>query len=149
MIGNYDKCGFSLPGTGSFRGNENANPFAGEKGKIHFENEIRFETILFSHLKNKVIKALLETHPYEEVAYDFYALENNNSDIGFRLHREIYMILYHEDEFLKLVSSVFDAKGLRYSRPHGKLIRKVALCGGSGSIHFLSQGNLLQEPMHL
>ena len=82
VIGNYDKCGFSLPGTGSFRGNENTNPFAGEKGKLHFENEIRFETILFSHLKDKVTKALLEAHPYEEVAYDFYALENSNSGIG-------------------------------------------------------------------
>ena len=70
------------PGTGSFRGNENTNPFAGEKGKIHFENEIRFETVLFSHLKDKVIKALLAAHPYEEVAYDFYTLENNNIEAG-------------------------------------------------------------------
>ena len=58
------------------------NPFAGEKGKIHFEKEIRFETVLFSHLKEKVIKALLEVHPYEEVAYDIYALENDNIEVG-------------------------------------------------------------------
>ena len=50
--------------------------------KIHFENEIRFETILFSHLKEKVIKALLEVHPYEEVAYDIYALENEYAEAG-------------------------------------------------------------------
>ena len=77
VIGNYDQCGFTTSGTGSFRGNENTKPFVGEKGKIHFEKEIRFETILFSHLKDKVIKALLEVHPYEEVAYDIYALEND------------------------------------------------------------------------
>jgi dinuclear metal center YbgI/SA1388 family protein len=70
VIGNYDNCGFSSHGTGSFRGNENANPFAGEKGKTNFEKEIRFETVLFSHLKKKVITALLSVHPYEEVAYD-------------------------------------------------------------------------------
>ena len=60
VIGNYDNCGFATSGTGSFRGNEKTKPFLGEKGKIHFEKEIRFETILFSHLKDKVIKALLD-----------------------------------------------------------------------------------------
>ena len=64
VIGNYDQCGFTTSGTGSFRGNENTKPFLGEKGKIHFEKEIRFETILFSHLKDKVIKVLLDVHPY-------------------------------------------------------------------------------------
>ncbi len=44
-IGNYDYCGYSLEGTGSFRGDENTNPFVGEKGEIHYEKEIRFETI--------------------------------------------------------------------------------------------------------
>ena len=51
VIGNYDQCGFTVAGKGSFRAGENANPFAGETGKIHFENEIRLETVLFSHLK--------------------------------------------------------------------------------------------------
>ena len=132
VTGNYDKCGFSLSGTGSFRGNENSNPFAGEKGKIHLENEIRFETILFSHLRDKVTRALLEAHPYEEVAYDFYALENSNSGTGSgcvgKLHDPV-----SEEEFLSLVSSVFDARGLRYSKLTGKPVRNVALCGGSGS----------------
>jgi dinuclear metal center YbgI/SA1388 family protein len=65
VIGNYDQCGFATDGTGSFRGNESANPYAGKKGDMHLENESRFETILFSHLKEKVIRALLATHPYE------------------------------------------------------------------------------------
>ena len=60
VIGNYDQCGFTVDGKGSFRAGENANPFVGEKGKIHFENEIRLETVLFSHLKANVIKALLD-----------------------------------------------------------------------------------------
>ena len=49
VIGNYDQCGFTSSGTGSFRANASAKPFIGEKGKIHFEDEIRFETILFTH----------------------------------------------------------------------------------------------------
>jgi dinuclear metal center YbgI/SA1388 family protein len=132
VIGNYDKCGFSLSGTGSFRGNEHSAPFAGEKGKLHFENEIRFETILYSHLKGKVTKALLESHPYEEVAYDFYALENINSGIGSGCFGKFHDPM-PETEFLSLVSSVFDAPGLRYSKLTGKPVRNVALCGGSGA----------------
>jgi dinuclear metal center YbgI/SA1388 family protein len=132
VIGNYDKCGFATSGTGSFRGNEMTKPFRGEKGTIHYENEIRFETILFSHLKDKVTKALLEAHPYEEVAYDLYALENRNSEIGLGCVGEFHDPV-SENHFLKLVSSVFDAKGIRYSKPRGNPVRKVALCGGSGA----------------
>jgi dinuclear metal center YbgI/SA1388 family protein len=132
VTGNYDKCGFAATGTGSFRANENSKPFIGEKGKIHFEKEVRFETVLFSHLKDKVIKALLDIHPYEEVAYDIYTLENVNIDVGLGCIGEFNEAI-SEDNFLELVSSVFDAKGIRYSRQAGKPVRKVALCGGSGA----------------
>ena len=132
VIGNYDRCGFTTSWTGSYRGNESTKPFLGEKGKIHFEKEMRFETILFSHLKDKAIKALIEVHPYEEVAYDLYVLENMNIEIGLGCVGN-FPRKFSEDDFLKFVSSVFDAKGVRYSKPTGKPIRKVALCGGSGA----------------
>ena len=132
VIGNYDKCGFSGSGTGSFRSGEETHPFVGEKGKIHFENEIRFETVMFSHLKAKVVRALLEAHPYEEVAYDIYSLENENIVAGMGCTGEFEEHL-EEDALLKLISSVFGAKGIRYSKLTGKKIKKVALCGGSGA----------------
>ena len=77
-IGNYDYCGYTTEGTGSFRGNEEANPFTGERGEIHFENEIRFETVFPSWLERNIINALLQSHPYEEVAYDIYTLKPNS-----------------------------------------------------------------------
>jgi hypothetical protein len=132
VIGNYDNCGFFVEGTGSFRGGEDTNPFVGEKGKLHFEKEARFETVLFSHLKEKVIKALLEAHPYEEVAYDIYPLENNNVKIGMGCTGELSNPV-NEADFLHLVSEVFRAGGIRYSKLRNKMIRKVALCGGSGA----------------
>ena len=131
VTGNYDYCGFTASGSGSFRAGENARPFVGETGKIHFENEIRFETVLFSNLKEKVIKALLEAHPYEEVAFDIYQLENDDTMEGMgctgQLAEEIT-----ENDFLKLVSSVFNAGGVRYTKLTGRAIKKIALCGGSG-----------------
>jgi dinuclear metal center YbgI/SA1388 family protein len=132
VIGNYDNCGFSTSGTGSFKGNEKTNPFRGERGRMHFENEIRFETILFTHLRNNVIKALLETHPYEEVAYDLYSLENNNAEIGLGCVG-IFQEPVPEVDFLRLISSVFDARGIRHTDFTGRSVAKVALCGGSGA----------------
>ncbi|MBK9390625.1 MAG: Nif3-like dinuclear metal center hexameric protein [Bacteroidetes bacterium] len=132
VIGNYDYCGFVTHGTGSYRGNESTNPFAGEKGKLHFEKEIRFETILLSHLRGRVIRALLDSHPYEEVAYDIYSLENNNVDIGLGCTGELNDAA-GEKEFLELVRNIFGSKGLRHSKLTGKSIKKIALCGGSGA----------------
>jgi dinuclear metal center YbgI/SA1388 family protein len=132
VIGNYDRCGFSSPGTGSFRGNESTNPFAGERGKVHLAKEIRFETVLFSHLRDDVIKALLSAHPYEEVAYDIYKMENKNVDAGLGCQGELAAPVTGTD-FLKLVSAVFGAKGIRYSGLTGNSVKKVALCGGSGA----------------
>jgi dinuclear metal center YbgI/SA1388 family protein len=50
VIGNYDLCGYTVSGTGSFRGNDEANPFIGDKGIMSFEKEVRFETILTKKL---------------------------------------------------------------------------------------------------
>jgi dinuclear metal center YbgI/SA1388 family protein len=132
VIGNYDQCGYASSGTGSFRGNENTNPFVGEKGKIQFEKEVRFETILYSHLKNRVVKALLDSHPYEEVAYDLYSLENNNVDSGLGCVG-VYEEPLNEMDFLSLVAKRLDARGIKYSALTGKQVKKVAVCGGSGA----------------
>jgi dinuclear metal center YbgI/SA1388 family protein len=132
VIGNYDQCGFTVAGTGSFRANESAKPFIGEKGKLQSEKEIRFETILFTHIKEKVVKALLDAHPYEEVAYDLYSLENNNTEIGLGCVGNLPEPV-SEDNFLRIVHSAFDARGIRYSHLTGKMVNRVALCGGSGA----------------
>lgn len=131
VIGKYDCCSFVSQGTGSFRGGEETHPFAGEKGELHYEKEVRLETVLLSHLKGRVIKALLEAHPYEEVAYDIYSLENENIESGLGCTGELQKPM-DETDFLKFVSSVFSAKGIRYSQLTGRKIRKVALCGGAG-----------------
>jgi dinuclear metal center YbgI/SA1388 family protein len=81
-IGNYDNCSFTSSGYGSFRGDKNTNPFVGEKGNMHLEKEIRLETVLMSHIKDQVIEALKDSHPYEEVAYDLFSLENEYKEAG-------------------------------------------------------------------
>jgi dinuclear metal center YbgI/SA1388 family protein len=132
VIGDYNKCSFTVAGRGSYRAGDYANPFAGEIGKTHFENEIRLETVLFSHDKTGIIKALIDAHPYEEVAYDLYPLDNDNCDAGLGCTGEFDQPV-SETDFLNLISSTFKASGIRHSKLTGHMVKRVALCGGSGA----------------
>ena len=131
-IGNYDSCSFNVKGNGTFRGNEKSKPFVGEKGKLHVEEEIRIETIFPEHLQYKVIKALLEVHPYEEVAYDIYPLDNTFDKAGMGMIGELPEEK-NEKSFLSFVKSSFSAGCIRHTKLLNKPVKKVAVCGGSGS----------------
>jgi len=131
-IGNYDMCSFNQHGDGTFRAGEDTNPFVGNKGQIHLEKEIRVESIFPKHLKNTIIKSLIDSHPYEEVAYDIYSLENDFERAGLGVIGELENGI-PELEFLNKVKEVFGAKCIRYTKLLGKPVKKVAVCGGSGS----------------
>ena len=131
-IGNYDSCGYTLTGSGTFRGNEESNPFIGEKGQVHSQEEIRFETILPTHLLGNVVSALIKAHPYEEVAYDIYPLDNELATSGMGMIGELPVPLT-ETEFLHLAKAKFKTKAIKYSPLRNKKVRTIAICGGSGS----------------
>jgi len=131
-IGNYDSCSFILEGTGSFRGNENSNPFIGEKGKLSLEKETRLELIFETINESQIISALKQYHPYEEVAYDIYQLENSYQNIGSGMVGELPNAI-SEKEFLEKIKAIFKLKVIKHTPLTNKNIKKVALCGGSGS----------------
>ena len=131
-IGNYDGCSYNIDGEGTFCGNDTANPFVGTKGELHFEKEIRIETILPEYLKNKVLNALLNAHPYEEVAYDFYMLENSWTETGFGIIGDLPEAK-NVAKFLKLLKEVTKIEVIKHSQIPEKPLKKIALCGGSGS----------------
>lgn len=131
-IGGYDQCSFNLTGQGTFRGGEATNPFVGEKGHLHFEEEVRIETIFPAYRKESVVEALLSAHPYEEVAYDIYSLENEYDRAGAGM---IGHLPEPTDEkvFLAQVKDILKIPVIRHSPLLGKPLRRVAICGGSGS----------------
>lgn len=131
-IGDYDCCSYNVEGKGTFRGLENTNPFVGEIGKLHHENEVRIETIYPNHLQSRIISALIQSHPYEEVAYDIYPLDNAYEKAGAGMFGELENPLT-EKEFLKMLKEKFNLSVIRHSEFLNKDIRKVAVCGGSGS----------------
>jgi dinuclear metal center YbgI/SA1388 family protein len=131
-IGNYSECSFSSKGTGTFKGNEESNPTLGERGKIEFADEIKIEVLLPFHLENKVISAMKAAHPYEEVAYDLIPLENYWQEVGSGAMGFLPEAM-DEVAFLKHVKNSLKTNVIRHTRLMGKLIKKVAVCGGSGS----------------
>ncbi len=131
-IGNYDNCSFNIEGTGTFKGNENSNPFIGKPNELSKEPEIRIETIFEQRNEKAVLSALFKTHPYEEVAFDVYQLTNKLNTVGSGVIGELEKAL-NEDDFLKLVKTSLKSDCLKYTQKTGKIVKKVALCGGSGS----------------
>lgn len=131
-IGNYDSCSYNLEGKGTFRAQSGTHPFCGEIGELHEEQEVRVETVLPSYLKGKVQKALIEAHPYEEPAYDFYPLQNEWTQVGSGLVGELEEP-ETETDFLRRVKKLFEVGCVKHSRMTGRLIQKVALCGGAGA----------------
>lgn len=131
-IGNYDSCSYYAEGTGSFRANEQAQPYVGQKGEIHFEKEARFETIFPAFAQARVVNALLQAHPYEEVAYDIYPLDNLHPAVGLGVIGNLPKPLPPEI-VLKHIQEAFRCKVIKHTAPHIGMVKKVAMLGGSGS----------------
>ena len=130
-IGRYDSCSFASKGEGSFRAGKDTNPFVGQQGELHIEKEVRIETVVPTHLKDKVVGALLIAHPYEEVAYDIYKLENIFNEAGLGCVGEFEDSI-DEKSFIGLLKNTFNKEGIRSSVFTGEKIKKVSVCGGAG-----------------
>ncbi len=141
-IGNYDKTSFNVAGEGTFRGNDETHPFVGEPGRLHHEKEIRIETILPAMAEHEVVAALLRVHPYEEPAWDVYRLENTYPKAGAGAIGVLEEPV-EEKTFLLQVKEIFRAGCIRHTPLRGQPVKKVAVCGGTGS--FLLKEALRQK----
>jgi dinuclear metal center YbgI/SA1388 family protein len=131
-IGNYSECSFNAEGTGTFKGNEDSDPYVGEPGKRHLEEETRIETVYPANLESKILMALILAHPYEEVAYDLYNLTNQHQQVGAGMIGELEQAVDAED-FLYQLKEKMHAQVIRHTAFTGRQIKKVAVCGGAGS----------------
>lgn len=131
-IGNYDECSFELQGNGSFKANKEANPFVGEIGKRHIEPEARIEVIFESFKQNAIMKAMMAVHPYEEVAYDLYAIENSTSHYGSGLVGDLEEEI-DEVAFIAGLKATMKTQCVRHTAFLNKNVKRVAVCGGAGS----------------
>ncbi len=131
-IGAYDRCSFNSEGSGTFRASEGTHPFTGEIGEFHMEKEMRIEVVYPVFLQKHVISSMCAVHPYEEPAYDIVRMENATSLAGAGMVGELPEAATAQDFFMK-VKETFTCKVIRCSPFTGKAVKKIALCGGSGS----------------
>jgi dinuclear metal center YbgI/SA1388 family protein len=131
-IGNYSECSFSAAGTGTFKAGAGTDPYVGKQGERHEEKELRIEVVFPAYLEPRIVTALKSAHPYEEVAYDVVPLSNAHPEIGSGLVGELPQPI-PEKEFLAMLKSVFRLTLVRHTTFTGKMIKRVALCGGAGS----------------
>lgn len=135
-IGNYSSCSFNARGEGTYRAGEGADPFAGSIGELHTEPEVRIEVVLPSHLKGACLKAMLAAHPYEEVAWDLIALENEYTGAGAGAIGALAAPLTGT-ALLERLRRLTGLPVIRYSNDLARTVSTVAVCGGSGS-HLIS-----------
>ena len=131
-IGKYAECSFNSIGTGTFKAEEGANPYVGDVGKQHQEQENKIEIVYPFYLETQVVKALVAAHPYEEVAYDIFTMENVHFGIGAGVIGELDEPV-DEKTFLSRLKSAFGLTVVRHTTLRGEPVKKVAVCGGSGA----------------
>ncbi|MEG6616384.1 Nif3-like dinuclear metal center hexameric protein [Peptococcaceae bacterium 1198_IL3148] len=131
-IGNYSDCTFRTTGTGTFLPREGANPFIGVEGKVEQVAEVRIETIVPVEKLAAVVKAMEQAHPYEEVAYDVYPLNNQGPVFGLgRIGTLTEAVPF--TEFVLQLKEALNLKTVKVGGDQQRLIKKVALCGGSAA----------------
>ncbi|MBS4191323.1 Nif3-like dinuclear metal center hexameric protein [Bacillus sp. FJAT-49705] len=135
-IGDYSHCLFSSTGTGQFLPGERTNPHIGQQGKLETVVEQRVETIFPEHLEKRILSAMFKSHPYEEVAYDIYKLENSGEKLGLGRIGEIPEMSLRD--FANHVKQSLDVSGVRVVGDLNSKVKKVAVLGGDGNKYFIS-----------
>ncbi len=131
-IGNYSNCSFSSEGIGRFKPEEGSSPFIGSENSVESVNEEKIEFIVYEDEVNEAIRTVKRVHPYEEVAYDIFSLNNRGQFYG---HGR-YGNLEQKTDLESFAKKVRDILGCESVRVYGHLntgIKSVAVCGGSGS----------------
>jgi dinuclear metal center YbgI/SA1388 family protein len=131
-IGNYSNCSFTVDGIGSYKGGENSNPVKGGAGQLQFEEETQINVTFAAHNERKVLRALFQNHPYEEVAYEVFSLDNKNQNIGMGMIGELKEPMT-EGDFLSFIKERMHVSVIRHSSLLGGKVKKVAVLGGSGA----------------
>jgi dinuclear metal center YbgI/SA1388 family protein len=131
VIGDYERCSFRVRGTGTFRPGPGTDPYAGEVGEDAEEEEDRLEIVVPDHRLGSAVRALVASHPYEEVAYDVYPLRRGGSFGVGRLGdlptpRPLR-------EVAETIRDRLPAPHLRVAGEPGKDVSRVAVVGGSGA----------------
>jgi dinuclear metal center YbgI/SA1388 family protein len=137
IIGEYTHCTFRAPGTGTFFGGEDTDPYAGEKGRLERVPELRLETVVPAHAASRAAAAIRATHPYEEPAFDLYPVDGHPEGCGYGRVGTLPDPLAPEVLREHVSDSLsFSARLVANPDPERR-IERVAVLGGSGGSFIL------------
>lgn len=131
-IGFYDECSFSIDGNGTFRALEGSNPVVGNQNERENAKEVLLSVIFEDYKKNQILFAMQQNHPYEEVAYQLIALDNDNQYTGLGRFGDLETEM-DETGFLTFVKEKFNINVIRHNPLTQKKIKRVGVLGGSGA----------------
>jgi dinuclear metal center YbgI/SA1388 family protein len=132
VIGEYQSCSFRTTGKGTFRGSAYSSPALGKPLRLEEVAEVRLEMMVPRPRVTAVVAAMKSAHPYEEVAYDVYTLENGNPNVGMGAIGELSKPMTL-GAFLSRVKKTLHANSIRFTGSMSQTVKRVAVCGGSGS----------------
>ena len=127
----YEECSFTTAGIGTFKPTVGTNPVVGHAGTRETVQEVKMEFLVPNFAQRAVERSARNAHPYEEMAYEWLSLENAATVYGAGAVGSLDEPMEFE-AFLAHCKSAFGTT-LKYTAPVGSLVKKVAVCGGSGS----------------
>lgn len=131
-IGNYSDCSFTFDGVGRFKPLNESNSYIGTKNEIETIQEVKIESICEESNLNETINNIIKAHPYEEVAYDIYELQNKGKKYGLgrigKLQNSIKL-----KELSVMVKESLNIDDLRVTGNLEDDVNKIAIVSGSGS----------------
>ncbi|WP_144511112.1 Nif3-like dinuclear metal center hexameric protein [Bacillus sp. FJAT-22090] len=132
QIGDYTNCSFTTLGEGRFKPSEDADPYIGKVNELAIVDEDKIEVVFPVSLKNRVLKALLTSHPYEEPAYDLFLMDLYVNEMGLgrvgSLPKPVKL-----SEYAQTVKQQLQVPFVRVVGELDKLVQKVAVLGGDGN----------------
>jgi dinuclear metal center YbgI/SA1388 family protein len=132
-IGDYSHCSWSVSGIGQFLPHEGASPAVGSVGALERVPEDRFEVVAPARARAAVLAAMRAAHPYEEPAFDIFALLAPPNDAGLG---RIGTLARPEPlrAFVSRVSAALPRTswGVRAAGDPDMPVSRVAVCGGAG-----------------
>ena len=117
---------------GSFRPLEGAKPFTVSIGEESSSEEDKIEVIFPKYKEECIVSAMKTIHPYEEVSYQIYVLDNAHKNIGSGIVGQLAKSM-DVDVFLKKLKINMQTDCVRHTKIVKNKIKRVAVCGGSGS----------------
>lgn len=139
-IGHYGECSFRASGLGTFKGDNTTHPAIGKKNQRATVSEERVEVLVAKDRINAAINAMRKVHPYEEIAYDIFRLENKRGDVGLGAVGDFESPVTLK-QLIPTLKKIFRTRHIRFVDNGKTLFHRIGICTGSGA-------NLIEHARH-